>query len=128
MRLRHPRRGGAAVNALLRARLDDEHLTRRVQRIQREAGYEGDIVSGTNVRTVLLGTAISGVTEHERALATGAAMEMHEELLRLRALADEVDRVVTALGPLAERGLHTQAATVWGRLKRALELSRRGWM
>ena len=38
------------MNELMRARLDDEHLTRRVQRIQREAGYEGDIVSGTNVR------------------------------------------------------------------------------
>jgi hypothetical protein len=112
------------VNGQLRARLDDEHATRRIQRVLRELGYEGDVVSGTDIRTVLLGTAIAGVTEHERALATGAAMDMYEELLRLRALAEEVDRVAAALGPLAERGLRTQAATVRDRLKRARELSR----
>lgn len=107
------------MNEQLRERLDDEYTTRRIQRIQREFGYEGDIVSGTNIRTVMLGCAVSGVTEHERALAVGAAMEMHEELGRLRALADEVDRMVISLGPLAERGLRAQAATIRNRLMRA---------
>ena len=75
-------------------------------------------VSDPGVRAVLWGLG-SGSTDHERGQAVGAAMEMREELERLRTLALDLDATLRTLKLLADRDARVNAKTIYQQLERA---------
>jgi GTPase len=81
-------------------------------------------VSDPGVRAVLWGLG-SGSTDHDRGQAVGAAMEMREELERLRTLALDVDATLRTLKLAADRDARVNAKTIYQQLERARTRSRR---
>ena len=83
-------------------------------------------MSDSRIRTILLGCAgDGGPTDHERALAVGAAMDVFEELEKLRTLAFDLDATMRTLKMAADRDAKVKAKTIYQQMERARARSRR---
>lgn len=78
------------------------------------------------IRTILIGCAgDGGPTSHERALAAGAAMDVFEEMEKLRTLAFDLDATMRTLKMAADCDAKVKAKTLYQQLERARARSRR---
>lgn len=75
------------------------------------------------IRSVLIGLG-GGSTERDRTEAVGVAMEMREELEKLRTLALDLDATLRTLKLLADRDRRVNAKTIYQQLERARARSR----
>ena len=76
-------------------------------------------MSNPRIGVLMRGLASTGVTDHERAQGVGVAMEMHEELERLRTLALDLDATMRTLKMAADRDAKVNARTIYSHLERA---------
>lgn len=85
-------------------------------------------MSDPRIRTVMLGIASIDPADRDRdrAAATGAAMDLLDELERLRTLALDLDATLRTLKLLADRDARVNARTVYRQLERAWMRSRLG--